>query len=130
MRSRSSLGSILLVALVTLPACAGARPSPEVPSSAASAPEPPRADAATAPARDVRPTNVIATSGRVSLSAFALAGRVSWQGMRTIGRAAAGLFASGAGAAERGFRAGAKDTRAVARHEADLVKQSARVADE
>jgi hypothetical protein len=78
----------------------------------------------------VRPTSVVATSGRVSLSAFALAGRVTWQGMRTIGRAAAGLFASGAGAAERGFRAGAKDTRDVARHEADLVKQSARTTDE
>jgi hypothetical protein len=34
------------------------------------------------------------------------------------------------GAAERGFRAGAKDTRDVARHEADLVKQSARSTDE
>lgn len=139
MRSRSLL---VAASLVSLPACAGARSAPEVPPEPAAAPvespsaAPSASDAnaqnaqpANAP-RDVRPTDVVAKSGRVSLSAFALAGRVTWQGMRTVGRAAAGLFASGAGAAQRGWRAGVTDTRAVARHEADAVKAEARASDE
>jgi hypothetical protein len=137
MRSRSL---VVAASLVSLPACAGARSAPEVPpqpvaasaavDAASSSAEPTRGQAAVTTPRDGRPTDFVAKSGRVSLSAFALAGRVTWQGMRTVGRAAAGLFASGAGAAERGWRAGVKDTRTVARHEADVVKGEARATEE
>jgi hypothetical protein len=99
-----------MVVAAALPGCAASSAQPETPADQ----EP------------GRPTAAIAKGGRVALSSFALAGRVSWQSLRTVGGAAAGFVSDGKEGAKRGWRTGVGETRATARAEADTVKSAAR----
>lgn len=103
----------LVFSLVPLAGC-GASLSPSgVPTSAAGEP------------RETRPTQLFATSGRVGLTSFALAGRVTAQSARAVGGAIGGLVTGGLGGAETRWSAGSERTRDVARHEADAVRKAA-----
>ena len=73
-----------------------------------------------------RPTDSIARGGRVGLAAFALAGRVTWEATRTLGRAARGLVEDGKTGAQRGFTAGSTWTKTVARQEAGKLREASR----
>jgi hypothetical protein len=99
----------LLFSLAALPACAASPPA------ATEHPQP----------QSTRPTDKLETGGRVGLSAFALAGRVTWQGMWTVGRAAGDVVTGDLDGASKRWRIGADQTKAVARRESAKVKQSA-----
>ncbi len=99
----------LFVVACLLPACAARQPPAESPRAAAE-PE--------------RPTDAIGRGGRVSLSSFALAGRVSWQAARTAGNAVRGLVTGGLGSARRNWDAGANRTREIAAREAQAVREA------
>lgn len=99
---------VLLISLAALPACAASPPA-----------------ATEHPQQGARPTDKLETGGRVGLSAFALAGRVAWQGAWTVGRAAGDVVTGDLDGASRRWRIGADQTKAVARRESAKVKQNA-----
>jgi hypothetical protein len=120
--SRNPFGIALFLAL--LPACAATRtpvatPAAPAPAQVASTPAPEQTGGST------RPTDALEKGGRVSLSAFALAGRVAWNGTRSVARAARGLVTDGTAGAKRGWEAGTAWTQEVARREAAKVKAEA-----
>jgi hypothetical protein len=94
---------------LSLAGCASAQNRPNVP--AASDPG--------------RPTSAVATTGRVTLASFALAGRVAWRTLQTAGSAVGAFVTGGSAGADQEWKNGVRATRRVAREEARSVKTAA-----
>jgi hypothetical protein len=88
---------------------------------------PPRAaDEAEVESDTDRPSAHVARSGRVTLRAFELAGRVTWQGVSACAGAVGGLFEDGWDGASARWRSGTAATRDVAASQADHLRHAAR----